>query len=242
MSERTGAAGIFSRPRPRRPPEPAADKRKAPYGWIWDSKLSAWRPKKTRGKVAAGQARGRAPRKRKGQAPAARTVRQPLAEVLPDPDDDEDQEAAAERELLDPDASWQDEGEGSEQDPDTAPVPGPSGSVRDDIGALIALSYQIPAELMGMWDPYCFDALSEDQVAVPVVTALTDIVCASPRVAAWAASASGLMPFIRIGYALKPVVGAAIRHHVTRSVEVEVDREERTIKVVKRDYSQYTAA
>lgn len=242
MSERTSSAGIFARTRKTRPPEPAADARVAPFGWLWDSKESNWRPKKTRGRVPDSQARGRSPRKKKSAKAAPRkVVRQPLAEV-PDPVDVAvlDDVLAEDAEGWDPAPAWQEEP--GEAPAATAEGPGPGSTMRADIKALIALTYTIPTEPLALLDPYCFGALTEDQTAAGVVDALTDIVCASPKVAAWAASAVGLRPWIKLGIALKPVAVHAVKHHFTRSVEVEVDREAMTYLVKKRDYSEYTAA
>jgi len=113
---------------------------------------------------------------------------------------------------------------------------------RADIKALIALAYVPVGETLPLIDPYCFGPLGEAKTADGVISAVSDIVCGSPRVAAWAASAAGLMPWIKLAYALKPVAVNVLHHHVTKSVEVEVDREAREMTVTRRDYTMYSAA
>lgn len=209
---------------------------------MWDAKERNWRPKKTRGRVPNDQARGRSPRKKQSGSKGPRQVaRQPLA-VAPDPVDADvlEQLLAEEAEQYDPPPAWQEEP--GETPAAAAAGPGPGDTMRADIKALIALTFTIPTEPLALLDPYCFGALTEDDTAAGVVDALTDIVCASPKVAAWAASAVGLRPWIKLGIALKPVAVSAVKHHFTRSVEVAVDREAMTYTVKKRDYSEYTAA
>lgn len=140
----------------------------------------------------------------------------------------------------DPDPSWQ-AGSSTETRslPESFKV---DAETRADIKALIALAYTIPGEALPLLDPYCFGPLAEDDTANGVISAVTDIVCGSPRVAKWAASATGLMPWIKLGMALKPVVVASFHHHVLKDVDVEVDRKAKTMTIAKRDWSQFPAA
>jgi hypothetical protein len=137
--------------------------------------------------------------------------------------------------------------------PDPAPSwasdPAPPGEkweidseARADIKALVALAYTVPAETLPLLDPYCFGPLDEKKTANGVIDAVSDIVCGSPRVAKWAVSASGLMPWIKLGVALKPIGVNVLHHHITKSVEVEIDRDSKTMQITHNDWAQYPAA
>ncbi len=244
MSDRSGATNLFGRPRSVRPPEPKPDAKKAPYGWMFDKGIGKWRPKKRAGRTKGSPNRPagyRRPTTRSGRKAAA-TPREPVWTHLPEPTPEltADEEVPEEEDLrdLDPAPAWQEQpGEPAAQPPEAVPT-----DMKAEIRALVALLYSIPAEPLAMVDPYCFGPLDEAETAIPIVNALTDIVCASPTVAAWAASASGLRPWIRLGIAFKPVARNVVAHHIRKTVEVEVDREKREIHVTKRDFSQYTAA
>lgn len=156
-----------------------------------------------------------------------------------DPDDEVvDAEFVDEDQYRDPDPSW---GAGSSETRriETFTI---DDEIRADIKALIALAYTLPGEALPLLDPYCFGPLGEKDTANGVISAVTDIVCGSPRVAKWAASAAGLMPWIKLSIALKPIAIAALHHHILRDVEVEIDREKREMTVTKRDWSMYSAA
>lgn len=150
-----------------------------------------------------------------------------LPDDVPDPD-------------WDPAPAWQTEA-------NDAPV-SPSSSekaalaLKTEVSSWIALAYSIPVDTLATIDPFCFGALQEPETAHNVVDALSDIVMGSPRVAEWIGSHMGLAPYIKLGVALKPVIINGWRHHVTHSVQVEVDRENMTYAVQQRDYSQYPAA
>jgi hypothetical protein len=149
----------------------------------------------------------------------------------------DDTEAAATGELQqrDPAPGWQ-----SETRPiETFQV---TTEVRADVKALIALAYTVPGETLPLLDPYCFGPLADKQTGTGIIDAVTDIVCGSPRVAKWAASASGLMPWIKLGMALKPVMVAAFHHHVLKDVKTKVDRKAKTVEITQQDWSQYSAA
>ena len=229
-------------------PAPSAE---APKDWTWHRTKKTWVPR-VRGpvlwqpgsdpKAEAADVNARAgitPEKpERGMGILGRLHAKP-ADPEPDAQPSADN-AQPENEGRDPDPGWMDD-----RDRKIVPIrtwQGVDKETRADIRALIALGYTIPGETLPLLDPYCFGPLADDQTAVGVIDAVTDIVCGSPRIAAWAASAAGLMPWIQLGKALQPVAVAAFRHHIVKTVEVEIDREAREMVVTKRDYSQYTAA
>lgn len=204
---------------------PAPDPVAAPRGWTWDRPGKHWRPRQ-RGPVIAQQ-----------QEPTWDDHRRALAEQIGQRPGDEDQGAAP---AADPEPGWQQQGGGQVVEP--VRVFQLDAEARKDIKALVALCYTVPGEALPLLDPYCFGPLAEPGTANDVITAVSDIVCGSPRVARWAASASGLMPWLKLALALKPVAIAALHHHVLRDVDVEFDRDSRTMTVSKADWQQYPAA
>lgn len=211
-----------------RPPEPPADPVMAPKGWTWDRKTRDWVPRKRAAPTSSGGAEpGAAPNPAYRDAEDERHLQQ-LAD-----------EFNAQVEAGDPDPGWfRDE----QQPGDDEPLFEVDAAGRRDIHALIALFYTVPAELLVVADPYCFEPLGTKKTTDDITAAVTDIVCASPRIAAWAASASGLMPWLKLAVALKPVGLAALHHHILRDVEVKVDREKKEMEITERDWSKFPAA
>jgi hypothetical protein len=194
-------------------PAPSAE---APRGWTWNRQARSWKPK-VRGRILWFEGNTDSP-----------------PDAVRDDVQDTDGFAGG---TPDPEPSWM-----AEPDPPRPPDFQPSREQRADIKALVALCYTIPAETLPLVDPYCFGPLAERDTAVGVIDAVSDIVCASPKVAKWAASASGLMPWIKLSFALKPVGLNMLHHHLTKSVEVEIDRKAREMTVTERDWSQFSAA
>ncbi len=193
-------------------PAPSAE---APRGWTWNRTARSWKPK-VRGPVLW---EGHTDSPPEGLHLMQDT--EGFGGSAPEPD---------------PEPSWASEpGKPDEKFTVTA-------EVRADVKALVALCYTVPAETLPLVDPYCFGPLGERKTATGIIDAVSDIVCASPRVAHWAQSANGLMPWIKLAFALKPVAVNVLHHHITHSVEVEIDREKREMTVTERDYSQFTAA
>jgi len=210
-------------------PPPSAE---APKGWTWARGSKAWVPK-VRGPVVwqpdapAAPARGLLER-----GPWAKKPQEPPADPEPPADDD----------TRDPDPAWMGDDGGSRSETRPIETFKLDPESKADIKALIALAYTVPGETLPLVDPYCFGPLAQPETATGIIDAISDIVYGSPRVAAWAASAAGLMPWIKLGIALKPVFINVLHHHITRSVEVEVDRDAREMTVTRRDYSMYAAA
>lgn len=205
---------------------PAPDPVKAPKGWTWDRSGRHWKPR-VRGPVIA------ALRGHDRQAPAGRPD---TAAAEPDPREQPGE--PGDHDFRDPDPAW------AAGDSETRPIETFSLTAADraDVKALIALAYTIPGETLPLLDPYCFGPLGEEETGTAIIGAVSDIVCGSPRVARWAVGAAGLMPWIKLGMALKPVAVAAFHHHVLRDIEVQVDREAREMTVTKHDWTMYTAA
>lgn len=201
---------------PERPPEPAPGAEK---GWTWSRTEHRWQPKR-RGPVLwqPGQQQGE--------------LRQPEGIVVNPPELAPPDGYELRR---DPDPGWQTETRPIETFQLTA-------DTRADIRALIALAYTVPGEALPLLDPYCFGPLADKDTGTGIIDAVSDIVCGSPRIAKWAASASGLMPWIKLGKALSPVLVAVFHHHVLKDIETKVDRKAKTVEVTKRDWSEYTAA
>jgi hypothetical protein len=198
-----------------RPPEPAADPIKAPKGWTWDRRGHEWVPRKRAAPSAAGQdGSGNGP----GAAP---------------PDGDQ----AAEQAGGDPPPAWQRD-EVQDAAADAAPPFELTGDDRADVQALIALLYAPIAEPLAEVDPYCFGSLAEAGTVEDMTGAITDIVARSERISKWALSATGLMPWVKIATILRPVGVAVWRHHIVHSVEVDLDREARTMNVRAREWDE----
>lgn len=206
------AEGVYDNRDSPPPPDPV----RAPKGWTWDRGEQHWKPR-LRGPVLPQQGQ------QQDQPPAA---------------DAEDTGGGAGRQQQDPDPGWMRPGADQQPDGDQWSL---TDTDRKDIKALIALAYTLPSEALPLLDPYCFEPLQEKDTAEGVISAVSDIVCGSPRVARWAASAAGLMPWIKLGIALKPIAIASLHHHVLRDVEVELDRENKTMLVTKRDWSMFKA-
>lgn len=154
---------------------------------------------------------------------------------LASPDEPVQQDAAADRDPShDPDPGW------LEYDEPKKPAFEASKEDKDEVAALLALLYSIPADFLLTADPYCFGELNQnlDQI----ISATVPIVCRSERVVRYITGASGLILWIKLGIALKPVAVAAFRHHVLHSVELVQDEETGRIVAMEQDYSVYSAA
>jgi hypothetical protein len=208
-----GTAGIAVHDNREIEPAPSAE---APRGWTWNRQARSWKPK-VRGRILWFEGNT-------GSPPDA--VR----------DDMQDTDGFT-GSTPDPGPSWMDE-----PAPPAVDKFQPDPRQRADIKALIALLYTVPAETLPLADPYCFAPLQERDTATGVIDAVADIVSASPTVAKWAVSASGLMPWVKLAIALKPIAVNVLHHHITHSVEVEVDREKREMTVTENNWSQYSAA
>jgi hypothetical protein len=241
MAEEGRATTLFNRSR-RNNEAPPDDPERAPYGWMRDKTTGQWRPKKSPGRPKGSTAprsrknapRSKRPRKRATSArgPAQLTAvhdDEEAQQIEPNPNPDHD-----------PPASWQEQpGQEAEEPPDQSSG---KASLQQDVRALVAMVYTIPGDILPNIDPYCFGPLADPKTTVTVIDSVTEIVMGSPKVAAWVASASGLMPWIKLGLAVKPVVANGWRHHVKQSVQVDIDRQAMTYEVRERDYSEYPAA
>lgn len=203
--------------------KPAPDGQRAPNGWTWDRRERRWRAR-------------------------LRPGRRPAPDSRPGPDD----AGAGAGAGTGAGGPWEPPGP---RDPDPGWMAGQAGGggetvelsseTRKDIRATLALLYSIPADLMLSADPYCFGALNGN--LTPVIDATSDIVCESPRVARWAASAGGLMLWVRLAAALRPFGVAVWHHHVIRDVGQAPDEVRPEGEIVngagpEYDYSQFPAA
>lgn len=216
-----------------------------------DRNTGEWRPRKSWGgagkgahKVAAAppaakatrpRTAGKKPRKR-AAAPRARVEQLHIADE-PETDGETWQDIMMDR---DPAAAWQ-EAPGPEPEPET-PAAKEAKELRQEVEAWIALGWSIPAEALEAVDPYCFGPLVDPETGPLVIKAFADIAMQSPKVVEFIASKTGLRPYIQLAYVFKPVLQNAWRHHITRKVEVDVDRATGTYTVQPRDMSQYPAA
>lgn len=208
---------------------PAHDPVRAPKGWTWDRREKHWKPK-VRGQVLTAL---------RGSDRPARDEGRDEGQAAAGPGAGPAEGGADEPgEYRDPAPAWAGDSR------DTRPIQtfSPSADQRADIRALVALAYTLPGETLPLLDPYCLGPLGEEETAKEVIGAVSDIICGSPRIARWAVGASGLMPWIKLGFALRPIAVAAFHHHVLRDVEVEIDREAREMTVTRRDWTMYTAA
>lgn len=135
----------------------------------------------------------------------------------------------------DPDPSWHTGGGSAGKPPYEA-----SKSDQDEVASLLALLYSVPADFLLTVDPYCFGALNDNFESV--IDATLPIVCRSERVVKYITGTSGLILWIKLAVALKPVLVAGWRHHVVHSVGIELDEDTGLPVAVHTDFSAYSAA
>ena len=131
-------------------------------------------------------------------------------------------EEARERGGLDPDAAHlRGRGRrGAEQNrqDDDAPIR-ITPAVRRDITGKMAFWLAIPAEPWRRIDPYCGKAYADqvDQIARKV----TPLICQSPDLVRWLSKSSTFIMWTELGMACRPVIEAAIAHHVTKRITLD---------------------
>lgn len=89
--------------------------------------------------------------------------------------------------------------------------------------------------LAGTWalrDPHCGGAALD--AADPVAARLVPIICRNPRWLEWFTEGDGLMDYLGLAIALRPVASAVWGHHVTGKAGREVEQD-------AADYAAYTA-
>jgi hypothetical protein len=151
----------------------------------------------------------------------------------PDPDDDPGDgpggelvppaslEEARERAGLDPDAAHlrgRGRRDGTPARKEDAPVR-VTAAVRRDIAGKLAFWLSIPAEPWIRIDPYCGGAYADqlDQIALKAAP----LICQSPDLVRWFAKSSTFIMVTELGIACRPVVEAAIAHHVTKRIVLD---------------------
>lgn len=226
-------------------PEPAADPASAPHGWMWDEGKREWRARKRPGRSgrgAAARAAAAAAVAGAQQQPAQPESRPHLSSVAASGTQPED------RSWADPDPAHMHQGDGQGagggggQDWDPRKV---SRETKNEIEGMLGLFYSVPADFLITMDPYCFGALNDN--LDKTIQATVPIICRSKMAVEFVTGASGLILWIKLMSTLKPFLVAVWHHHVTGSVELERevdDKGEKTGAVIvhKQDYSAYTAA
>lgn len=114
--------------------------------------------------------------------------------------------------------------EGIPDDPDPARMPaaGPvttiviTRAVRRDIEGKVAFGLMITADLWGLRDPYCANALEDN--ADKIARRMAPLLCQSPAVVEFFIRQSGFMLAMEFAISLKPVLAAMFAHHITKTV------------------------
>jgi hypothetical protein len=191
--------------------EPDPDPVNAPYGYTRDKKTpGGWRPKKRPG-------RGGRPK------PASDSYEHAGS------DDERDHPFA---DGPDPDPGWA--AGSARKEPYKA-----TADERNDVAALLALAYSVPADFLLQVDPYCFGELNANLEGI--IDATVPIICRSERVVKYVTGSSGLILYIKLAAAFRPFLVAAWKHHVLHSVVLERGEDGETY-AVPNDYSAYSAA
>ena len=129
-------------------------------------------------------------------------------------------EEARERGGLDPDAAHlRGRGRrGAEQAREDEPIR-ITRAVKRDITGKMAFWLAIPAEPWRRVDPYCGKAYADqvDQIALKV----TPLICQSPDLVRWLSKSSTFIMWTELGMACRPVIEAAIAHHVTKRISLD---------------------
>lgn len=130
-------------------------------------------------------------------------------------------EEARERGGLDPDAAHlRGRGRrGAEQGRDEDAPIRITRAVQRDITGKMAFLLALPAEPWRRVDPYCGKAYADqvDQVALKV----TPLICRSPDMVRWLTKSSTFIMWVELGMACRPVIEAAIAHHVTKRITLD---------------------
>lgn len=217
---RVAAATVYDDPDVRPPDDDVL----APKGWAWNRAARQWKP---RLRTPAGQSPPQQPQQQAGDTPGPAGP-EPL---YPDVPRDPDPAHMAQDSAGNTPGTW---------DPSAV-----SRETRNEIEGMLGLFYSIPADFLITADPYCFGILQENLDAT--IAATVPIICRSRLAVEFVCGASGLVLWIKLMATLKPFLVAVWQHHVTGQVEVisETDDEGNktgNIKVLKQDFSQYTAA
>lgn len=193
--------------------EPPPDPVEAPYGYTRDKKVpGGWRPKKRPG-------RGGRPKPEPDASEHSDTGDHPFADPYADG--------------RDPQPSWY--AGAKKGEPYKA-----SPAEQNDVAALLALMYSVPADFLLQVDPYCFGELNAN--LGQVVDATVPIICRSETVVKYVTGSSGLILWIKLAAAFRPFGVAVWRHHVVHTVQLQQDEETGETFVASSDYSAYSAA
>jgi hypothetical protein len=109
-----------------------------------------------------------------------------------------------------------------------------------DVAAMLALFYSLPGDFLMQVDPYCFGALNANFQAV--VDATVPIICRSENLVRFATGGSGMILWIQLMAAIKPIAVAVFQHHVIHSVELLENEETGEVVVSHTDFSAYSAS
>ena len=168
---------------------------------------------------------------------AAWTARDPAEDEYDDPDPpDPDGDRAGEPDLWRTPATLEEARELGGLDPDAAHLRGRgrrgaeqgrdddapiriTRAVQRDITGKMAFWLAIPAEPWRRVDPYCGKAYADqvDQIALKV----TPLICQSPDLVRWLSKSSTFIMWTELGMACRPVIEAAIAHHVTKRITLD---------------------
>jgi hypothetical protein len=91
-------------------------------------------------------------------------------------------------------------------------------AVVGDIEGKLAFWLSLTAEPWAVADPYCGGAYA-DQVP-EIAKRAAPLICQSPALVAWFGKSSTFILWTELGMAVRPVATAVIKHHVTKTVQV----------------------
>lgn len=185
---------------------------------MWDEKAKNWRARKKAGRAGSPQ---------RAADPQAASPEGPAADEVSWRDPEPAHMAQAARP---PAVAW---------DPSKV-----SRETKDEIAGMLGLFYSVPADFLIAADPYCFGALNANLDAT--IDATVPIICRSKMAVEFVSGASGLILWIKLLATLKPFLVAIWQHHVTGTVALVKETDEKTGKHTGRviaehaDLSAYT--
>jgi hypothetical protein len=167
-----------------------------------------------------------------GWRPKKRPGRGGRLKPVPDPGEEGQGDGVGDGDGQDPPPGWR--SRSAKSDPYQA-----SAAEQNEVAALLALLYSVPADFLLSLDPYCFGELNAS--LGEVVDATVPIICRSEKVVKYVTGSSGLILWIKLAAALRPFGVAVWRHHVLHSVVVHRGEDGESF-VAPADFSAYPAA
>ena len=196
---------------------PPDDPERAPFGWMWDKRISSYRPKKRAWRG------GNAPGSHREPRPDMSSFERDVEKALED------------RGFQDPAPAWQDK-----KPPKVPKTPVKvSAKVKGDITGFVGMLGAVLLPPVVSRDPYCGGALTE---AFPAIAeAVVPLLCQSQRVVSFFTDQDNdWMLWGKLAMALAPVAQAVAQHHILKTVEIRQDPVTGDLYAGPRDLAEFT--